>query len=498
MTAVGPPDWATRRFPINGFIRRRKVSKPPLPNVKDKGIALNPWLRPSNGLSDSNYGLRMEAMSSKPPQARSDRRTNAPDGQKPSIVLPAVIVGLLIVGVAVAYKMFEGPPPAAAPAATPVATVAPTQKPPAVQAIAPSEEVTETPAAPVPVASGLAATAPPARVPPSEPAADSRQLMAALTALDLKGPITAEDAQKWKESLQQLIHQGPSSVTAILEYLAQNQDVNYAGVTGADQLGFSSLRAGLLDALGQIGGPESTAAMLQTLQTTVFPTDVAALAATLEQQAPGQYSDEVLAAVRAQLALAAQDQLGNANVGPLFQLLSSAAANGIDVTADLAQYSGKWPYYAAIELASLPNGAGVPSLIQMAQNNEGGNQTAAAQALAQLAPQNSQARSALLDMASQGQLSDAALAQLAPYLGGRENQLGSATNPSGTSTQDLHLANGNQDFSVADLLNSLTPDQVTQRLSIVDQLLQTIPASDTLGQQALQQQKNALTGRQAK
>jgi hypothetical protein len=432
-------------------------------------------------------------MSSKPPQARSDRRTNAPGGQKPSIVLPAVIVGLLIVGGAVAYKMFEGSPPAAAP----VATVAPAQKRPAVRAIVPREEIAETPAAPVAVAPGLAVTAPPARVPPSEPTADSRQLMAALTSLDVKGPITAQDAQKWKESLQQLVHQGPSSVAAMLEYLAQNQDVSYAGVTGADQLGYSSLRAGLLNALGQIGGPESTAAMLQTLQTSVFPTDIATLAATLEQQAPGQYSGEVLTAVRAQLALAAQDQLGNANVGPLFQLLSGAAANGADVAADLAQYSSKWPYYAAIELANLPNGAGVSSLIQIAQDNAGGNQSAAAQTLAELAPQNSQALGALLDMARQGQLSDAELAQLAPYLGGRENQLGSETNPSGTSTQELHIANGNQDFTVADL-NSLTSAQITQRLSVIDQLLQTIPDSDTQAQQALQQQKSALTGRQAK
>jgi hypothetical protein len=437
-------------------------------------------------------------MSLKPPQARSDRRTNAPGGQKPSIVLPAVIVGLLIVGGAVAYKMFEGSPPAAAPVATPVATVAPAENHPAVRAIVPREEIAETPAAPVAVAPGLAVTAPPARVPPGEPAANSHQLMTALTSLATNGPITAEDAQKWKESLQQLVHQGPSSVAAILEYLAQNQDVSYAGVTGADQLGYSSLRAGLLNALGEIGGPESTAAMLQTLQTSVYPTDIAALAATLEQQAPGQYQGDILTAVRAQLALAAQDQLGNANVGPLFQLLSSAAANGADVAADLAQYSSKWPYYAAIELANLPNGAGVASLVQIAQDNTGGNQSAAAQALAQLAPQNSQALSALLDMARQGQLSDAELAQLAPYLGGRENQLGAAANPPGTSTQGLHIANGNQDFSVGDLLNSLTPGQVTQRLSIIDQLMQAIPAGDTQGQQALQQQKSALTGRQAK
>jgi len=101
-------------------------------------------------------------------------------------------------------------------------------------------------------------------------------------------------------------------------------------------------------------------------------------------------------------------------------------------------------------------------------------------------------------MAKQGQLSDVELAQLAPYLSGRENQLSSEANPAGTSTQGLHLANGNQDFSIAILENTLTPDQATQRLSIVDQLLQAIPASDIMGQQALQQQKAALAGRQAK
>jgi len=50
----------------------------------------------------------------------------------------------------------------------------------------------------------------------------------------------------------------------------------------------------------------------------------------------------------------------------------------------------------------------------LAQNNSGASQTAAAQALAQLSPQNSQALDALVDMAKQGQLSDAALAQIAP------------------------------------------------------------------------------------
>ena len=363
----------------------------------------------------------------------------------------------------------------------------------------PRTESAEAPTAPAASVPEAAPTPAPARVaPPSQPTVDSRQLMSSLTSLDPKGPITLEDAQKWKASLQQLVQQGPSSVTAIREYLAQNQDVSYAGAVGAEQLGYSSLRSGLLNALGEIGGPESTAAMLQTLQTSVFPTDIATLATTLEQQAPGQYQNDILSAVRSQLALAAQDQLGNANVGPLFQLLAGAAGNGTDVSADLTQYASKWPYYAAIELANLPNGAGVTALIQMAQNDAGGSQSAAAQALAQLASQNSQALNSLLNMAKQGQLSDSQLAQLAPYLGGRENSLGAPTNPGGTSSQGIHIANGNQDYSAAEYSGSLTPDQVIQRISIIDQLLQNVPADDTMGQQALQQQKANLGSRPAK
>src|SRR5208337_5596981 len=99
------------------------------------------------------------------------------------------------------------------------------------------------------------------------------QLVSSLTALDGKQPITADQAQKWKESLQRLIRQGPSSVPGIQEFLAQNQDVNYAGVSGAGALGFNSLRSAMLDALGQIGGAEATAAMLQTMQSSVFPSD---------------------------------------------------------------------------------------------------------------------------------------------------------------------------------------------------------------------------------
>jgi len=54
----------------------------------------------------------------------------------------------------------------------------------------------------------------------------------------------------------------------------------------------------------------------------------------------------------------------------------------------------QWNYYAVIALAQLPDGAGVPSLIRMAQEENGYGPL---QMLAQLASDNPDARTALLD-----------------------------------------------------------------------------------------------------
>jgi hypothetical protein len=429
-------------------------------------------------------------MNSKPtPQAQ---------GKRPSIIFPVALVGIALVVGALFLKRNQSQPPPG-PTAVETSTPAPVSSP--VRPVVPRPETTEATVAPAPVAATVPGTAvkpTPAPIRSSVPDVDAHQLMSGITTLDTNAPITADAAQKWKDNLQQLVRQGASSVPAIHDYLAQNLDVNFAGVPGADQLGYSSLRSALLNALGQIAGPESTALMLQTLQTSVYPTDVATIAGILEQQSPGQYSSDVLAAARTQLAAAAQDQLGNANVGPLFQLLANAAAGGTDVSADLAQYGSKWPFYASIELASLPNGQGLPALVQLAQNSSSGAQSAAVESLAQMAPGNTQALDSLVSLAKQGAIPDGILAQLAPYLGGRENQLGGANNPPGTPTQGLFISNGNQNFSAADLLNSLTPNQINQRLTIIDQLLAAIPPGDTLSQNALQQQKGVLTGRLAK
>ena len=70
------------------------------------------------------------------------------------------------------------------------------------------------------------------------------------------------------------------------------------------------------------------------------------------------------------------------------------------VVPELEETTGKWKYYSAMALAQLPDGAGVPSLIRMAQDpNEAGKGIldVVLQTLAQVSTQYPEARAALVE-----------------------------------------------------------------------------------------------------
>lgn len=137
----------------------------------------------------------------------------------------------------------------------------------------------------------------------------------------LTNEVTADDARKFHEGLTELVRQGAASVPAIQDYLDKNLDSNYGNVKGAEELGYSSLRHALLDTLKEIGGPEAEGAMVHVLQTTAEPNEVGELAKDLEQQAPGQYRDQILEAAKEALELAQSGQLGkDIERGPLYRV----------------------------------------------------------------------------------------------------------------------------------------------------------------------------------
>src|SRR5262245_66421064 len=101
-----------------------------------------------------------------------------------------------------------------------------------------------------------------------------------------------------------------------------------------------------------------------TLRITADPGEVAMLARHLEELAPGQYRDEALNATRETLAQVAEGK-SKTDVGPLFQVLQTYGDSS--VVADLQKAMPNWQHYALMTLAGLPDGQGIPALLQQAQ-----------------------------------------------------------------------------------------------------------------------------------
>ena len=269
------------------------------------------------------------------------------------------------------------------------------------------------------------------------------------------------------------------------------------GSEGRWLLGFDSARAALFDALVQIGGAEGLSATLQVLHHTGDPREVALLAQNLEKLAPEQYRTEAVNAAREVLVMAGTGKLAGADVAPLFEVFQHYG--GSEVVADLEQARMRWEYYSAITLAQLPDGVGIPSLIQIVLAN-GHEATTALQLLAQLSGRQAEARSELLGMARRNGISSVAWPYLVSALAGNEYcfQNSAFVGPEGRAHPDnisiAHINSGNQTFYSAFSRGSLTPEQLNQRISFIDELLAI--TSDPAALQALRQAMDLLLTRQ--
>ncbi len=334
----------------------------------------------------------------------------------------------------------------------------------------------------------------------TDPTSYLRQLLPGLTNLDFgREPITREQAAQLKQGLQALAAQGAAAVPAIRQFLEQNVDLSF-GKEGAESAGAAALRVGLLDVLRQIGGPEALALSRQVLQTTTEPLEIALLARNLEEAAPGQYRQEFLDAARGTLGTIIQGQMTNVDVGPLFQALQTYGGAG--VADDLEKMAPNWNYYAMIALAELPSGQGVPSLVRLAQDPAGfetGQYKLAFQMLAQMSPQFPEASASLLELARQNQIPDKAWRAIAAGLGGSQyqiaRQLPQNTFPVGSSVEAGRSDIGGmiQTFYSSPLPDGGSAANLSQRLTIIDQLLQASSTSPA-ALQALRQARARLLG----
>jgi hypothetical protein len=304
-----------------------------------------------------------------------------------------------------------------------------------------------------------------------------------------------------KHNFQALAGQGTNAIPAIRQFLQRNQDLGFDEATGANLVGYATLRAGLFDVLRQIGGPDTTDVLLGTLRSTADPAEIALLARYLEEQAPGQYRQEAVNAARETLDQTAKGQLQTREVGPLFQVLQNYG--DANIAPDLDKTMSQWHYYATMALVGLQDGRGVAALVQRLQDPTQFNPTQtsfALQMLAQAAAQNPQAAAALLEDIRQNLVPDRAWVKIAEGLSGDQYQLAkpqAVSDPASASAapglKTYHIESGNQNFYSIPFNVAAAPDQTAQRQTLADQLLEA--TQNPIAQDALQRARARLGAR---
>jgi hypothetical protein len=308
---------------------------------------------------------------------------------------------------------------------------------------------------------------------------ETRHIVTSLTQLVSSPSIRAEQAGQWKAGLAQLVQHGTGAVPAIREFLDQNYDWHFPA---GSELGYPTLRAALFEALQQIGGPEAQFLMLETLHSTAAPSDIVQLARLLEEQAPGAFRAEITEAVSGTLAQAAKGELRGWDVGPLFDVLQSYGDS--NAASQLEASAPSWSHYAAIALANLPAGEGIPTLIKLAHDPKSGRvSSAATEVLAQVAYQYPEAHSALASLLNSGRIPERSWVLAAAALGGhqyfiRHTATENAPAPIGSGVKTFHIAAYNENFYVAPMSGGMSPEQAAQRLAVIDQLLAQNPSAN--------------------
>jgi hypothetical protein len=290
--------------------------------------------------------------------------------------------------------------------------------------------------------------------------------------------LTPEAVAAWRTNFMNLVQNGSGSVPALRAFLDQKMDYQFTQEAW-QTLGYSSARLAAIDALRQIGGPDAVTAREGLLGTTQTPREIAVLARDLEAAAAAAKDPQV-------------------DVAPLFEVFQHYG----DASAipELEKAMGQWNYYATISLTNLPDNAGVPSLLRMADPTSGsGSRVVALEMVAQLAASNADARQFLATQVANKGIP----ANLWPYLasplaGDQYYPVDSAITqyPQLQSMSDLktsHLAYGNQNLYTLPGNQNLTADGIQQRLALVDELLKA--TSDPAAVQALQRARDTLTQR---
>jgi len=226
--------------------------------------------------------------------------------------------------------------------------------------------------------------------------------------------------------------------------------------------------------------PEATGLSIQPLQRTPAPQEIGFLAKGLEEQLPpDQFRPLVLAAASESLTQAMRGQWSGRNAAPLFEVLQKYGDEG--VISLLEKSSSRWNLYATLALAGMPEGAGIPALVRMVQDQGSaavGNGDLALRPLAQAALQFPEARASLLEQARFNHVPEQAWSGIAASLAGN------------------HIQYGSQLFGSTAPPVVWSKEQIDLRLHLIDQLV-AVTTSPT-GKQVLQNAHAQMVSRLAR
>lgn len=403
---------------------------------------------------------------------------SSPERARGGFLLVVALIGILAVGAGVyAWKRSkqETAQDQSAQSSEAPATAS-TPKTPAEQS-EPLPEPTTTPPPPGPVTPSITARETPTATPAVsklEPSTYTRNLVGGLAGIDIKnGPLTPEKIAAWKQTLATLKQQGAEAVPAILEYMAKNTDLNFDAVGLGKDLGASSLRMALLEALQSIGGQEGLNASLSVLQSTTEPKEIAYLANAINSRVPDQYKQEIMSAVRETLAMSGQGKLNGADVGPLFETL--AKYGGTAAIPDLQASLKQLKYYSVMALGNMPENAGLQELMQIVGDPNNPNKSAANpawQVLAEHVNDSPDVKRLLLQQAQNDSIPYSTWVNIIEALGGARMYYGNTALEGGPLPGDKSwtLLSGPQFFYSRQNLN-MTADQINQSMATLNQLL---------------------------
>jgi hypothetical protein len=301
------------------------------------------------------------------------------------------------------------------------------------------------------------------------------------------GPLSPRQVEEWRRNLDAIIRDGDESVAAIAGFLATKQDTVF-NASESEALGFNSAREALLDALARISGPQAISAMAVALADTVVPAEVAMLARNLDALAPETYRQNAMSAARESLVAAIREPAAGTDVAPLFEVLLQYG--GVEAAADLERAASHWGHYATLALAAVPDGAGVPSLMHIAESAPGRAphpaRLQALQVIAQLALSNEQARASLLGLAREKQIPAPLWPYLARPLAGEQARLQNPLLEAGDGPPEdshagtVHITSGNQNLIWTKAPAGLSADQQNGLASLLRELVAVTKDPDGL------------------